>query len=236
MPLPDIYGHNDGRAAEGRLDAEDGRNVAFGILKEMTSESDIAATAAKAELRAVYSGLLRGLKDRDGLSAALVSRLEASELLAGTMVMVGFMPIRQEPDITGAMGRWLEKGRRLFLPAYSEADGCYRLAEVGGLDEEWISKGKFGILEPVRTISCALPPFDFTMPAIWLVPGVAFSMGGARLGRGGGYYDRLLKGASGTKIALLYECQIADCIPVLEHDIRVDYLLTETRTIRCEAE
>ena len=71
------------------------------------------------------------------------------------------------------------------------------------------------------------------MPAIWLVPGLAFSEDGARLGRGGGYYDRLLNGADGIKVGLLFECQLAAQIPVMDYDIRMDYLLTEARIINC---
>ncbi|MBO4345043.1 MAG: 5-formyltetrahydrofolate cyclo-ligase [Victivallales bacterium] len=199
----------------------------------MASGSDKSVDEGKAALRAEYKERLRGLCGRDRLSAALVSRLAASELLSAASVMVGFMPIRQEPDIFATMESWLSAGRRLFLPAYSAEDCCYRLAEVGGLDESWMSRGKFGIPEPVRTITDAVPPFHFTMPAIWLVPGLAFSEDGARLGRGGGYYDRLLKGADGVKVGLLYECQIAAAIPALDYDIRMDFLLTETRTIDC---
>ena len=199
----------------------------------MTSGPGKSVDEGKAALRAEYKERLRGLCGRERLSAALASRLAASELLAAASVMVGFMPIRQEPDIFGTMERWLAAGRRLFLPVYSAEDGGYRLAEVGGLDEKWISRGKFGIPEPVRTITGVLPPFHFTMPAIWLVPGLAFSEDGARLGRGGGYYDRLLKGADGVKIGLLYECQLAAEIPALDYDIRMDFLLTETRTIDC---
>ena len=199
----------------------------------MTSETDKSAVEGKVALRAEMKARLRGLCERERLSAALVSRLAESELLSAASIMVGFVPIKQEPDIFGTMERWLASGRRLFLPVFWEEDGGYRLAEVGGLDERWISRGKFGIPEPVRTITGVLPPFHFTMPAIWLVPGLAFSVDGARLGRGGGYYDRLLKGADGIKVGLLYECQIAADIPVMEYDIRMDYLLTEARTINC---
>jgi len=199
----------------------------------MTSESDKSVVEGKVELRAIYKARLNELCERKRLSEKLVSRLGESELLSAASIMVGFMPIKQEPDIFGTMERWLASGRRLFLPLYSEEDEGYRLAEVGGLDEKWISRGKFGIPEPVRTITGVLPPFHFTMPAIWLVPGLAFSEVGVRLGRGGGYYDRLLKGADGVKIGLLYECQFAAKIPAMDYDIRMDYLLTETRTIDC---
>ena len=199
----------------------------------MTRETDRSVEDCKVALRAEMKARMRELSSVDRLSADLVSRLAESDLLSAAFIMIGFMPIRQEPDIFGLMGHWLAAGRRLFLPVFSEEDSGYRLSEVGGLDDKWISRGKFGIPEPVRTITGVLPPFHFTMPAIWLVPGLAFSEDGARLGRGGGYYDRLLNGADGIKVGLLFECQLAAQIPVMDYDIRMDYLLTEARIINC---
>ncbi len=210
------------------------RNCESSLDRErMTSESDKSAMEGKAALRTEYKARLRGLAAKEMLSEKLVSRLESSTLLDSASVMVGFMPIKQEPDILGVMDRWLHNGRRLFLPVFSEADGSYGLAEVGGLDEKWISRGKFGIPEPKSTISGVKSPFHFAMPAIWLVPGLAFTEKGVRLGRGGGYYDRLLKGADGVKVGILFECQLAAAIPALGYDIHMDFLLTEARTIDC---
>ena len=66
------------------------------------------------------------------------------------------------------------------------------------------------------------PPYDGDRRMMWLIPGLGFDMKGHRLGRGGGYYDRLLCGATGMKTGIGYDCQIFDAIPCEPHDIEVD--------------
>jgi 5-formyltetrahydrofolate cyclo-ligase len=66
---------------------------------------------------------------------------------------------------------------------------------------------------------------------LWLIPGLAFSPDGIRLGRGGGYYDRLLAGTSGTKAGILYECQLMPDIPFESHDICMNILVMENKTL-----
>ncbi|MDB6153892.1 MAG: 5,10-methenyltetrahydrofolate synthetase [Chthoniobacteraceae bacterium] len=62
-----------------------------------------------------------------------------------------------------------------------------------------------------------------------LVPGVAFTRSGARLGRGGGYYDRLLGNPAvrALRIGVCFEVQIVESLPSEPHDIGVDRVLTE---------
>ena len=66
-----------------------------------------------------------------------------------------------------------------------------------------------------------------------MVPGTAFDPRGARMGQGKGYYDRLLAGArpDAPLVALAFDCQIFDEIPVAGHDVFMDQVLTETRSI-----
>jgi 5-formyltetrahydrofolate cyclo-ligase len=66
------------------------------------------------------------------------------------------------------------------------------------------------------------------------VPGVAFDVRGNRLGRGKGWYDRLLeKSGRATFVALAYDFQIVDAVPSEDWDQRVHYLITERRIIDC---
>jgi 5-formyltetrahydrofolate cyclo-ligase len=61
-----------------------------------------------------------------------------------------------------------------------------------------------------------------------LVPGLAFSIDGRRLGRGAGYYDRFLAGLDAAKVALTTSDRIRDDLPLEPHDVRVDWIATET--------
>ena len=65
---------------------------------------------------------------------------------------------------------------------------------------------------------------------VFIIPGVAFDLSGYRLGRGKGYYDRLLAGVNVQKIGLSYECQIVSGLPHDRYDIPMDVVITEKKT------
>ena len=71
-----------------------------------------------------------------------------------------------------------------------------------------------------------------------ILPGLLFDSSGNRLGRGGGWYDRLLggPGLNAVPLALAYEFQIVNEVPVQQWDRPVDYIVTERRIIDCARE
>ena len=70
---------------------------------------------------------------------------------------------------------------------------------------------------------------------LMILPGLAFTKDGERLGYGGGFYDSFLaKGFCGTKMAICFSEQVLSAIPVEEHDATVDYLITEDEVLECE--
>jgi 5,10-methenyltetrahydrofolate synthetase len=90
-----------------------------------------------------------------------------------------------------------------------------------------------------RKVSCANIPqgakneADLHLPEtidLILVPGLAFSEDGHRLGRGGGFFDRLLagRGASAFKLAICFSFQVQPQVPVEGHDIQMNAVITET--------
>lgn len=98
---------------------------------------------------------------------------------------------------------------------------------------EELVPGVFGILEPQQ--GKLVLPEDLE---VMFLPGLAFSRTGERLGRGGGYYDRYLAHLpSGVlKIGLAFSAQITESLPVEEHDLKVDLVITEEGVIHCQAE
>ena len=91
-----------------------------------------------------------------------------------------------------------------------------------------IATGKFGISEPrPECETIPLDQFDLV-----LVPGLAFDPGGNRLGRGRGFYDRILAAASGVKCGVAYDFQLLEKIPVEPHDAPVNFIFTPTRCVR----
>ena len=94
-----------------------------------------------------------------------------------------------------------------------------------------LAKNRYGILEPAADPQKIVAASDLH---VVLVPGLAFDVTGNRLGRGGGYYDRFLANCPDhvLRIALAFECQIVESVPVSEHDQPVDVIVTEKRIIR----
>ena len=76
--------------------------------------------------------------------------------------------------------------------------------------------------------------FDAARIDVVILPGSVFDAKGGRLGYGGGYYDRFLtdQAPQALKIGIAYEMQLVDEVPLLPHDQRLDYLVTEKRIIR----
>lgn len=66
-----------------------------------------------------------------------------------------------------------------------------------------------------------------------IAPGVAFDLHGARIGFEGGWFDKCLKGFSGTRIALAYDFQVVSEMPMSVREKKVDWIVTELRTVQC---
>lgn len=71
---------------------------------------------------------------------------------------------------------------------------------------------------------------------ICIMPGLAFTLSGQRLGYGKGFYDRYLENLNCIKIGLCFDFQIIDYIPVSDFDINADYIVTDKRIINCKTE
>jgi len=97
--------------------------------------------------------------------------------------------------------------------------------------EKEIALGNLGIYQPKEEFHRLFPP---SILDLVIVPGVAFTQQGHRLGRGGGYYDRFLKKLSrqAYSVGLAFEMQIIEEIPLEETDMPVDCIITEKRIIQ----
>jgi len=95
-------------------------------------------------------------------------------------------------------------------------------------DEAELVCGAFGICEPQSA------PLPLAEVDLLVVPGVAFDLGGHRLGFGKGYYDRTLADAPArlARVGFAYEFQVITQLPIAEHDCRLTTLVTEHRTLR----
>jgi 5-formyltetrahydrofolate cyclo-ligase len=125
----------------------------------------------------------------------------------------------EEPDTTLLRQALHAAGARVVVPAVVGTDLAWCLDDPMA---EW-TINEFGIPEPES------PPLDVT-PAVYVVPALAIDANGNRLGQGGGYYDRELAKVDGPLvIALVFEDEVVDALPVEAHDRPVDVAVTERR-------
>ena len=116
------------------------------------------------------------------------------------------------------------RGARGALPRVEGSELTLHWAE-GNFQLE---RGAFGLTQPTADTPLAA---DEAIDLI-IVPGVAFDAEGNRLGYGAGYYDRLLARFPGVPtVGLAYDEQIVDGIPVEEHDVPIDFVVTPTRIL-----
>jgi 5-formyltetrahydrofolate cyclo-ligase len=142
--------------------------------------------------------------------------------LPGTIA--AFLAMADEVDLTGLFE--LLPGWRWVLPRV-EQDGSLSFRDR---DVAWETH-PLGMRQPVASgVTAALHELD-----VVLVPGLAFDRAGARLGRGGGYYDRVLEGKRRDvpAVGVTTETRVLEVIPVEDHDLDVDWLATEHGVIEC---
>ncbi|MDD5140308.1 MAG: 5-formyltetrahydrofolate cyclo-ligase [Verrucomicrobiales bacterium] len=158
-------------------------------------------------------------------SIDLCERLKAQMPSAHTILF--FAPLPDELDVWPVLELSLALGTTCALPFFDAEKKTYGAKGIKKLATD-IVPGKFGAREPAP--SCAEIPLDkFDLV---LVPGVAFDLHGNRLGRGRGFYDRLLQSASGVKCGVCYDIQLLENIPAEPHDAKVDFILTPDKCVK----
>lgn len=179
----------------------------------------------KAELRKIMRGRLKALprEVKEELDRGLCERALALPEVAGAEWIYGYMALSWEPGTKRLLERLLEAGKRVALPRVSGADmDFYEIRTLSDLRE-----GAWHIWEPgehCKKAGCR--------DALMLVPGMAFTEAGDRLGKGGGYYDRfLMREPEHGTAALSYDFQLVGELPSEEHDKKVDMIVTPGRVL-----
>ena len=157
-------------------------------------------------------------------SIELCERLKAQIPSAHTILF--YAPLPDELDIWSVLELSLALGTNCALPFFDTEKKSYGAKLLKNLAAD-IVPGKFGVREPAAHCSeIPLDKFDLV-----LVPGMAFDLSGNRLGRGQGFYDRILSAASGVKCGIGYDFQLVEKIPTEEHDAKVRFILTPNRCV-----
>lgn len=183
----------------------------------------------KAALREEMRARLRAVEPAERCEASLraCARLEGQDFWRGARRLLCFAPRRDELDLWPVVRAAWAAGKVVALPRFVPGAGEYTAALVRGW--EGLRPGRLGILEP----DADAPTWALNQLDAVLVPGLAFSTGGCRLGRGKGFYDRLLAGASGLRCGVGWDFQVFPELPAESHDEHLDYILTPTRWVVC---
>lgn len=157
-------------------------------------------------------------EERQTASARIFSQVEQHEAFAAARCIACYCALGDEPESLPALQRWSQSGRRVVVPRV-EGD------EMQFYDWSPATQcaGAFGIDEPTAEARwCAPSEID-----LMVVPGVAFTRDGMRLGRGKGYYDRYLSQPDfrAKTIGIGYRHQLLDVLPVEAHDAPLDVVV-----------
>jgi 5-formyltetrahydrofolate cyclo-ligase len=164
--------------------------------------------------------------DKDALSRQIVAKFMSLPEYQAARTVLFYLDVRSEVRTRHSLADALADEKKIVVPYC--VDGELELFQLQHTDE--LSIGMYKILEPkpeLRSVAAkrvAVDELDLIM-----VPGVAFDRRGGRTGHGKGYYDKLLEHARPDTplVALAFECQLFDEIPMQHHDVFMDRVITE---------
>ncbi|KAG2438288.1 hypothetical protein HYH02_010986 [Chlamydomonas schloesseri] len=203
---------------------------------------------ARKDIKQALRGLTQEqMADESARIAARVLGMSAYTK-AGTLGIYLHCAKLREVDTTSVLQDALRQGKRCYVPVVEDKNSNMKFLH---LDDMACLRTvpPFDILEPTGTYSDGTPRQDALQSGtcfdLLLVPGLGFDTSGRRLGRGGGYYDKMITGlqqlaaAAGREppllAALSYSAQVVGAVPVDEHDQLVDVLVTAGQVYGCTA-
>lgn len=194
----------------------------------MPADSSIDVSAEKTRIRGEALARRRDQPDKEAASRTICERLAALPEYQAAKTILFYLDARSEARTRSFVAEALDGPRRIVVPYCSGAE--LELFLLESMAE--LQTGQFGILEPSVNLR-SLPEKSVGASEVDLivVPGVAFSPDGARLGHGHGYYDRLLRRArpEAPRIGLAFDCQIYPALPTQPHDIFMTHIVTQSR-------
>jgi 5-formyltetrahydrofolate cyclo-ligase len=195
----------------------------------MTDTTKNAKIALRTRMRGV-------LTDLDQASAHLASlraceRLTALDPFRSAQIVMLYMPLPMEVDLTTIALRCFQSGKTICVPRVDWEKRDMVPVEVTTFDDR-MAPDAHGVRSPREG-----RPISPLLIDLIVVPGLAFDAAGRRIGRGGGYYDRFLARLRPDtfKVGLAFDEQIVDEVPVDDWDVNVDSVVTDRRVTRSNA-
>ncbi|MBR1873904.1 MAG: 5-formyltetrahydrofolate cyclo-ligase [Eubacterium sp.] len=186
----------------------------------------------KAKLRKRMLSIRDELTDdiRAENSELIRKKLVGSSIYKNAEIVLSYASYRSEVDTWAINKQILADNKKLYLPKTYVKEKRLRFIRVSDMDE--LKPGALGIMEPDGEGEGIDPKMTGAGAVLMIMPGVAFDNNGARLGYGGGFYDRYLSEYEELiphTVLIAFEAQRADEICTDEYDIRPGQVLTEAR-------
>ncbi len=174
----------------------------------------------KKSIRAEVRRRIKLMSDEEKQSSAraIFAQVETTEAFARAHCIALFVAMWDEVPTTETLERWRGLGKRVVVPRV-EGD----IMRYYDYHPDRMTVGAFGIIEPTGDVEVSAETID-----LMIVPARAFTLGGDRLGRGGGFYDKYmaLPDFHAVKYGVAFGCQIFDSLPTDPHDIAVETVFT----------
>ena len=151
-------------------------------------------------------------------SAKIWSKIEDLEVFKSSKIILAYWSLNDEVYTHSYIVKWA-KEKTILLPCINGDE--LELRCFNGLSQ-LVKEKYFDISEPIGDLF-----IDFDNIDMALVPGMAFDLSGGRLGRGKGYYDKLLPNLNAFKVGLAFDFQILDKIVCVSHDVLMDEVVCD---------
>ena len=165
---------------------------------------------------------VRRLKDH-----LIFERLIQDSAVQNANLILAYASCRHEPDTWEFIRCMLKQSIPIALPKCGRNGQMQFFVITSTAD---LQTGAYQILEPVTNQKAVI-----TEKTVCIVPGIAFTKDGIRLGQGGGYYDRFLKSHPELyTIGIGYDFMIQDSLPCEAHDCRMNRIITDVTEVYYE--
>lgn len=139
--------------------------------------------------------------------------------------IAAYFAVNNEPNLHEVIDFFLKAKKTVVVSAFFENLGKYKFVKLSTLEN--LKIGPYQIPQPSKLV-----PFDSENIDLALIPGLAFSEDGLRLGYGKGVYDKLMVNINTLKIGVCFDFQVIDNFTSENHDLRVDFIITEERIFK----
>lgn len=154
------------------------------------------------------------------LSLLVLDRLRMNIQLQQAHSVLLYYSLPDEVNTHHYIDELVTLGKQVFLPVVIDGENMEIRKYTGTQD---LREGNFHIMEPVGKL---LPKDEYEKIEVGIIPGMSFDKSGHRLGRGKGYYDRLLsKMPHLYKIGICFDFQKTEAVPTEATDIKMDAIV-----------